>query len=190
MALFEFLMIMISIVIGLALSEMLTGLGRLVRERDTVQFYWIHLLFQFGLFFGLLQQWWESWDLVDIGTIGFPSALLLLFPSIILYLIAHLLYPRTAPGADLQEYYFKQSPILWGLVVVGTLEGTFFQPVFENEPILSWTNISGFPMTAICVTLALTKRRWVHSILGPLVILLVIADTWLVNPTISDAAAG
>jgi len=40
-------------------------------------------------------------------------------------------------------------------------------------------------MLGICVALILSQRHSVHSVLAPLVILLVILDTWLVNPTIS-----
>ena len=184
MALFEFLMIIISIVIGLALGEMLAGIARLIRVRETIRFYWIHGLFQFGLFFGLIQQWWESWDFVDIAEIGFGSAVHLLFPSIILYLIAHLLYPRPTLNADLREYYYRQAPVLWGLVFTGTLQGTVFQPIFEGEPFFQWANLSGFPTMLICVALAVSTRPILHSLLGPLVILLVLVDTWLVNPTI------
>ena len=56
MGLFEFVMLLVSIIIGLGLTEILTGAANLVRARETVRFYWIHILFQFGVFFALLQQ--------------------------------------------------------------------------------------------------------------------------------------
>lgn len=190
MPLFEFLMILISIIIGLALSEILTGAAGLIRARDTVRFYWIHVFFQFGVFFALFQQWWEAWDLVGVVTIGLGSAILLLFPAIVLFLIAHLLYPRTLENADLEAYYFQQSPILWGLVIAGTAIGTFILPPFEGEPIMHLANISGIPMMAICTVLAISKSRLVHSILAPFVMVLVILDTWFANPTISSPTPG
>ena len=190
MPLFEFLMILISVVIGLALSEVLTGAASLLRVRDTVRFYWIHVVFQFGIFFSLLQQWWESWDIVNIDEIDLWSAILLLFPSIVLFLIAHLLFPRRAEHVDLESYYFKQAPILWGLVIFGTVIGTFMLPAVEDESILIWSNISGLPMIAVCVVLATSDRRLTHSILVPIVMILVILDTWLANPTISSAGGG
>lgn len=185
MGLFEFLMILMSVVIGLALSELLTGLANLLRVRETVKFYWIHALFQFGVFFALLQQWWESWDLVDVGAISFGSVLAMLIPSVMLFLIAHLLYPRPATDANLDEYYYRQAPILWGLVVLGTLVGTFSGPLLEGEPVFYVDNISGFPVMAICTALIVSKSRRVHSLLAPLIVVLVVLDTWLANPAIS-----
>jgi len=187
MPLFEFLMILISVVIGLALGEILTGAASLLRARDTVQFFWIHSLFQFGIFFALLQQWWESWDLVNVAIIDLWTAILLLLPSVILFLIAHLLFPRPAGGADLKHYYFSQAPILWGLAAAGTVLGTFVLPPLENEPIFMWANASGMPMMVICTVLAISGNRYLHSVLSPMVLVLVIVDTWFANPTISSA---
>ena len=96
MGLFEFFMILISVIVGLALTEILTGTANLLRERETVRFYWLHSLFQVGIFFALLQQWWESWELVNLTEISFGNVLLRLFPSIMVFMIARLLNPRTA----------------------------------------------------------------------------------------------
>jgi len=171
--------------VGLALSEVLTGVAGLLRVRETIRFHWIHILFQIGVFFALLQQWWESWDLVDVASISFGSVLSILFPSVMLFLIAHLLYPRPATDANLEDYYYRQAPILWGLVVLGTVVGTFSGPLLEQEPIFHANNLSGFLVMAICIALIISKSRRVHSVLAPLIMVLVNLDTWLANPAIS-----
>ncbi len=185
MGLFEFLMVLVSVVIGLGLSEILTGGANLIRVRDQVRFYWIHIAFQFGVFFALMQQWWEFWDMEGVGEISFMAVLVILGPPIFLFLIANLLYPKNVENVDLEEYYFRQSPVLWGLVIAGTLEGTFLQPLVLGEPVLHPANISGIPMVVLCVALAASKNRRVHAILGPLIILIVILDTILANPAIA-----
>lgn len=185
MGLFEFLMILVSVVIGLGLTEILTGGANLIRARDEVRFYWIHVAFQVGVFFALLQQWWELWDMESLGEISFVAVLAVLAPPIFLFLIANLLYPKQAKRVDLEEYYFRQAPILWGLVIAGTLEGTFLQPLVFDEPILHPTNISGIPMVALCLVLAVSKSRRVHSAIAPLIMLMVLLDTILANPAIA-----
>lgn len=185
MGLFEFLMILLSVIIGLALTELLTGVASLLRVRETIHFYWVHIGFQLGIFFALLQQWWESWDLARVEEISFGEVLLLIVPSLVLFLIAHMLFPRPATDANLEDYYFKQSPIIWGLVVFGTVEGTFIMPLVEQEPIFQASNISGPLTVVLCVALAMSKNRIVHAIIAPIVLALVVLDTWLVNPIIS-----
>lgn len=186
MGLFEFLMVLVSVVIGLGLTEILTGGANLLRARDAVRFYWIHVLFQVGVFFALLQQWWEFWDMEEMGEISFLAVLAILAPPIFLFLIANLLYPTKAEGADLEEYYYRQSPLLWGLVIAGTLEGTFLQPVVFGDPVFHPANISGIPMVMLCAVLAASKSRRVHSVLAPIIILMVLLDTILANPAISS----
>lgn len=185
MGLFEFLMILLSVIIGLALTELLTGVASLLRVRETIHFYWVHAGFQLGIFFALLQQWWESWELARVEEISFGEVLLLIVPSLVLFLIAHMLFPRPATDANLEDYYFKQSPIIWGLVVFGTVEGTFIMPLVEQEPIFQASNISGPLTVVLCVALAMSKNRKVHAIIAPIVLALVVLDTWLVNPIIS-----
>jgi hypothetical protein len=97
-----------------------------------------------------------------------------------------MLFPRPAKDANLEDYYYKQSPIIWGLVVLGTIEGTFFIPLVEQGPIFHAANISGLPMVALCLALAASKSRKVHAVVVPIVLALVVLDTWLANPIISS----
>lgn len=183
MGLFEFIMVLISVIVGLALTEILTGAANLLRERRTVRFYWLHNLFQLGVFFALLQQWWESWELVDLTVISFGDVLLRLFPSIVLFLIAHLLYPSSVKNANLEEHYFDQSALLWGLALLGTIQGNIVSPLLRGVEVFDDpANWLGFPVILCLLALTFSGNRRVHSILGPVVLSLIILDTWLVTP--------
>ena len=186
MGLFEFLMILVSVIIGLAISEILSGVASLLRARESVRTYWIHILFQLGVFLALVQQWWESWSLVDVQTISLSEIVLFISQPVVLYLIAHLLYPRPVAGADLDQYYYEQAPVLWSLVVFGTIIGTFVLPLFRNEPLFLASNLSGIPMIVAGLTLAISRNRTVHSIIAPAIVLMLTLDIWLVNPAISS----
>jgi len=185
MGLFEFLMILISVVIGLGLTEILTGWANLLRAREGVRFYWVHILLQFGVFFALLQQWWEFWEMEELGQISFFAVLTLLASPILLFLIAHLLFPGQSKGANLEEYYYGQASLLWILVVAGTIEGTFLKPLVFGYQVFHPANLSGIPMVAFCVLLAASKNRRVHSFLVPIIIVMVVLDTILATPAIS-----
>ena len=185
MGLFEFLMILLSVVIGLALSELLTGLAHLLADRDTVKFYWIHSLFQLGIFMALLQQWWESWHWANVETIELSTVLLQLLQPVLLFLIAHLLTPRETAGISLKKYYFRQAPVLWTLIAFGTSVGTFVAPLMRGDEVFELGNVSGTPLILIALVLIFSKREIAHSLLVPTVMILVILDTWLIMPSIS-----
>ncbi len=185
MGLFEFLMILLSVIIGLGLTEVLIGAANLIRARSTIKFYWIHSLFQIGVLFALLQLWWESWGMNSLESISFWAVLSILAPSVFLFLTAHLLYPGSVESSDMRAYYYRQAPILWGLVIAGTLEGTFLRPLIMGDPVFHPANLSGIPMIAICIVLVSSKNPRVHSVLAPFILIMVILDTVLANPAIS-----
>ena len=57
MSLFEFLMVLLSIIIGLGLAEILRGIARHIRNRDSASGYWVHAVVVCLVFVALLQQW-------------------------------------------------------------------------------------------------------------------------------------
>ena len=186
MGLFEFLMVLVSVVIGLGITEVLTGWAGMLRERATIRPYWMHVLFQAGVFMALLQQWWEFWDLSDVDQLTFPAVLAILATPVVLFLVAHLLFPDDIRGADLRAYYFEQAGLLWGLVILGAAAGTFLEPIALGYPIFLPENLSGIPLIACCIVLMRTKRPAIHGVVGPIVLLLVVLDTVLSNPAISN----
>jgi hypothetical protein len=185
MGLFEFLMILLSVVIGLGVTEILTGWANLLRAREEVRFYWVHTLLQFGVFFGLFQQWWEFWDMEGVGELTFVAVLTVLATPIFLFLIAHLLFPAETEGVDLEDYYYRQTRLLWGLVIAAIVAGTFVRPLVFGYSVLHPANLSGIPMLALGFVLALSRSRRVHAILVPLVLIAVLLDTVLANPALS-----
>ena len=179
MQLFEFVMILVSIILGLGLTELLAGLGRLLRVRSSVRWFWIHSFFQLGIFLALLQLWWESWDFRLLTEITFPQSLVLLLGPISAVLIAHLLYPESVRGVDLREYYFAQSGILWGLVVLSTVVGTFVKPFAFGVVILQPDNVSGLLTIPLGVVLALSRSERVHAIAASAILVILVLDTIL-----------
>ena len=177
MALFEFLMVLASIIVGLAMAEILSGVAGLVKARGTVRTYWVHSFLQFGIFFALLQNWWENWDLRDLPAISFPTMMILLVPPVVLFLISALLYPDDPEGSDLDAHYYRQAPIIWGLVIVGTAVGTFVKPMALDFVIIQPDNLSGFLVIPLAALLVVSKSRRVHSTVPVVILISVILDT-------------
>ena len=179
MQLFEFLMVLVSIIIGLGITEILSGAGRMLRARPTIRSYFIHTLFQVGIFLALFQQWWESWGLQDLDGITYDQVLVLLLGPIILFLIAFLLYPDPVEGANLRDYYYDQAPLLWGLVALGTVVGTFLKPWMFGDLVVELDNLSGFLTIPFALILAASRNPRVHVVLATSMLVLLVGDTIL-----------
>ena len=181
MELFEFLMILLSIIVGLGLAEILTGIARLLRDGRQSQFAWIHSAVVIAIFLALLQTFWESWGLRQVDTWTFPAMLLMLATPILLFVIARVLFPATGDYADLGEYYFTRAKMIWGLALVTLLTGVSFRPLAFDMPLLVADNLSTIPSLLTCILLMTIPNRRLHYIVVPLVPITIALDTMVIN---------
>ncbi len=176
MSLFEFLMVLVSIIIGLGIATILTGIARLIRSRESIQGYWVHSVVVTAIFFALLQQWWEIWGLRVAAEWTFHGLLMMLTGPVGLFLIAHLLFPEPMQGANIREYYHGAMRPIWWLGVMTVVLATLFRPLIFGSILFSPDNTTSFLLFFGFVALAISKRPIVHAILVPVFLLLVLLD--------------
>ena len=99
MSSFEFLSVLISVVVGLGMANLLTGIGRLLHRRESVQVSIPFVAWTAFVFFYMIIYWWT----VVFGWQDWPDWNLLYFVfvltyGIILYLLSVILFPTDMPG--------------------------------------------------------------------------------------------
>jgi hypothetical protein len=181
MELFEFVMVLVSIIVGLGMATLLTGVANLIRARRSVRPYWVHTLIIPLVFLVYAQVWWESWSLSAAAEWSFLGLLMMLGSPILLFLVSHLLFPESLPDADLSEYYFEIAPVVWLLGAGATLIATMFRPIVFGSSLLEVANLASIPTLLICLVLAATRDRWIHGVLVPALLVVVFLDTVLIT---------
>lgn len=87
---FNYLTVMVSVVVGLGLTQLLAGIGNFVQIRRRVAFYWLHTGWVGLLIILHLHMWWSFWVLREVaewtyGTFVFvligPATLVIASPS-------------------------------------------------------------------------------------------------------------
>ena len=184
MALFEFLMVLVSIIVGLGMAEILAGVARALRRRASIRFYWVHMVLVLAMFIALLQQWWEIWGLRVASEWSFLALLVMLTAPVCLFLIAHLLFPEPVDGADFQEYYYREMRPIWLLGVVAVVASTSCRPLFFDETLFSADNATSFLGFVGFVMLFTSKRRKLHATFISLLLILLLLDILRWNPVI------
>ena len=58
MSQFEYVAVLISIIAGLALTQLLRGVGRMVVTKDGPRAYWVHLIWTLYFFIEITMFWW------------------------------------------------------------------------------------------------------------------------------------
>lgn len=176
MSLFEFLMVMVSIIIGFGMAELMTGAAGMLRNRATTKPYWVHLVLCTAIFIALLQQWWEAWGLQAAPGWTFLGLMLLLGGPIGLFLIAHLLFPDPIEGTDFREYYYGPMRPLWFVAAITVIVGTLFRPLTIGEALLKWDNATSLVFVIAFVIAGMTRRAAVHQTIAPILLVLLLFD--------------
>lgn len=176
MSLFEFLMVLVSIIVGLGIAEVLTGIARMIRCRGSITGYWVHATAVAVVFFALLQQWWEVWGLRMVPEWTFFSLLMMLAGPVGLFLIAHLLFPEPMPGANLRDFYYESIRPMALLAAATVLLATLFRPLVFGWDLLVTDNATSLVFMLGFFVLAITRRPVVHACIWPVFLFLVLLD--------------
>ncbi|MDJ0653322.1 MAG: hypothetical protein QNJ40_04135 [Xanthomonadales bacterium] len=177
MNLFEFLMVLVSIIIGLGLAELLTGVAGLIRERGQVRTYWVHSLLILALFLAMLQQWWEAWGLQSTSEWTFIGLSMMLAGPICFFLIIHLMFPRPLTSyRDLADYYYERTRPVWWLAATAVTVSTLFRPLVFDMQLVTMDNFASLPVLIICVLAATFRNRALHGVLVTLLVGFILFD--------------
>ena len=121
MSQFEYWVAFLSILLALAVADLMAGLGRIIRERETVDVYWVPIAWMVLLIFALMQGWWSMWEFRTTPLKDFSDFFLIALPRLLTVLVAFILSPPISIGVnfDLRAYYFKQIRWVAWLFVAG-----------------------------------------------------------------------
>jgi hypothetical protein len=113
---FNYVSVIFSVVIGLGLSHILTGVTDLVKARRRVKFYWIHALWIALIFLGHIFLWWSMWNLRLLRNWNFFSFLSILAAPVLLYVAASFMIPKAEPDErlDLRQYFYENQFAFFG----------------------------------------------------------------------------
>ena len=182
MQVFEYLMVLVSIIIGLGIASLLTGVADCLRHGFRGRTYWVHSVVVIGVFFAHVQVWWESWGLGLKGEWTFLSLLLMLASPLMLFLVAHLLFPEeVTEDTDLENYYYELAPVVWPLGAAAAALGSLFRPLAFGDPLFEIGNAATVPTVLICLLMARTQNRRLHAILVPTLVVVILLDSVLIT---------
>ena len=176
MSIFEFVMVLVSIIIGLGIAEILNGVAGLIRSRSSTTRYWLHSLLVAVTFLALIQQWWEIWSLNTEATWTIIGLLMMLGGPVCFFLIAHLLFPSPIRDANLRDYYYSEMKPAWLLVCIAVIISSTFRPIVFGDDLITAENASSLLALIGCGALYVSNRAGLHAVISPALALSVIVD--------------
>jgi len=161
----EHLIVLVSIIIGLAIADLLSSLRHLIRNRDRVRFHWLPLVWSGLIFLQLVQIWWIYFYTLqaEIWRSYFAYVFFLLVP-VLLYLIASWILPdRDDSGpVNLKEYYFRENGWIFGLISLAAVV-QIASEVLQGHELLHSARIGQVTAAVLFASLAWTKSIRYHG---------------------------
>ncbi len=114
---FEYLSVLISIILGLGITQLLTGFGRWLEQRSTFMAYSPAIGWAAFLLIVHVQTWWSMFGLRHWSDWNFLQFSLVLLQPSILFLLAILAFPGPNSSDDLRANYFVQRRWFFGLLM-------------------------------------------------------------------------
>jgi len=164
---FAYLSVLLSIVLGLAIAEILQGYGVLLRSRATVKLYAPPLIWSVTSLILATHFWWASFGLAHRQNWSFAAFTAVLLQTIMLFMGAALILPHgRAEPIDLRAHYYRERAPFFAFGLMFLLVG-FLKLWLLADPFHLLT-MSFFAFFTVMTLLGLifSKPR-VHEVLAP-----------------------
>jgi hypothetical protein len=113
---FEYVMVLASIIIGLAMTHILQGVARLVQHPRRARLYWVHLCWVLYMFLIAVFWWWWEFRFQSIQEWTLQLYLFVLGYAFLIYLVCALLFPADLEGYDgFKDYFYSRRAWFFGL---------------------------------------------------------------------------
>ena len=157
-----------SIIVGLAITQILTGFRGIMLWRSRVRMFWPVPLWAGTLLLINVQSWWAMFSLREVTTWTFAGFAVVLAQAIAQYLLAAIVLPDFSAEhtADLREHYWSHTRWFFGLFVLVLLFSLAKDPVVYGHAPERENLAFHLGFITLAVTAFSTRRDSYHKFLA------------------------
>jgi len=166
---FEYLTVLISVVVGLAVTSFLTNVTRIIHVRGEVTVSWVQLLWSVNILIWTIAFWWFTFVLADQKGWTFQLFIFLLVYSTLLFFLMALLFPEGTPADHDYRKQFMENRVWFFCVfllflVVDVVD--FTVKLEKDVPIVGVLQYSAFvgPLMVLSLVALRTNSLLFHRI--------------------------
>jgi hypothetical protein len=163
---YEHVVVVMSIVLGLAVTQLLKGAAQLYRARARVRTYWLHWAWTGLLTVFSLLLWWTYWDYRSITEWDFLRFILYLSPTVTFYFLSAIAFPDPADEVvDLREYFYANRRGFFGAFATYAVLAGFTAMLVRGVPVRDPSNLFRLATLAVMVTAMRASSPRIHAVL-------------------------
>jgi len=162
---YQHVVVVMSIVLGLSLTQLLKGLAQLYRTRNRVRPYWLHTAWVVLLVFFSLVLWWLFWNYRSIEDWSFFRFVLYLSPMIVFYFLTSIVIPDPSdPVTSYKDYYFSSRAGFFGTFALQIVLAHAAGVVVRGLPLLDPADPLRLAMVALLLIAMRSASARVHAV--------------------------
>ncbi|HEY9048169.1 MAG TPA: hypothetical protein VIN08_19820 [Ohtaekwangia sp.] len=164
---FEYITVLISIILGMGITQILSGVAGIILRWDQVKLYWPHCILILLVFVFHIQEWWVTYDLRTYAYWRLPIFLFTILYPVNLYILARILFPLRWSGAsvDMKQFYFQNFRRIFVFVL-----SLAVLSIIDNISLTEIKIEDQLPQTLVAAISALiifsdVRLEWVHQLI-------------------------
>ena len=161
MTIFDFAMVAVSLILGLAVSYLLESIVDVFRARHRCRMDWIPFVWTGCVLVQQFQFWWALYELNTISSLSVGMFSLLLFLSGLLFIAGALVLPsgETEYPDDLGVYFNTDGSWAAAALALFNLAAAGANTLLFGEPIADIVNLLSLVLVVIASLVAVTRKR-------------------------------
>ena len=171
---FSYLSVLLSVILGLAVQQILLGYRGLALSRRQVTWYAPPLIWSALILLMVAQHWWASFGLAGRADWSFAVFAAILVQTALFYMMAAIVLPDIPADqpTDLRMHYLREAPVFFGIAIL-TIAWSLFRSFMLDGEVPLGINL-GFHLLFLAMSLfaAFSKRPRLHEAFAALMLVL------------------
>jgi hypothetical protein len=162
---YQHVVVVMSIVVGLSVTQLLRGVAQLYRNRGRVRMHWLHSAWiAVTVVFSLL-LWWTFWSYRGIADWNFLRFAIYLSPAVVFYFLVAIAIPDPSdPVDDMRQYYFANRTGFFGAFALYGAVAALTAVVVRGLPLLDPSNLFRLAMVVLLLIAMRSSSERVHAV--------------------------
>jgi peptidoglycan/LPS O-acetylase OafA/YrhL len=186
---FEYVSILVSIILGLGITQILSSLADLLYHHHKVKLYWPHVIWVVFIFFLHVQDWFITYQLKDLPEWNIPQLMFVLAYPILLFTCAKMLLPtnESEESYDMRKFYESQYRVIFTLVGLSVILSILFNIYILKRPPAEQAVLILFLLVLTGFITRLLHKESMHRALALVLLLAMIIsvilekDNWVIR---------
>lgn len=162
---FEYVSILVSIILGLGITQILSSFSDLLYNFKRIKFYWPHTLWVIFILFLHIQDWFVTYELRLKSVWRLPELMFILAYPVSLFIAAKMLLPTNEAEKtnDMKSYYMSHFPTIFLIMAFSISCSILFNIFLLGRPIIEQGLLFIFLATMIYLFAKKDENETIHK---------------------------